>query len=124
MVGEKTGITSGSTTSSSITRTDDQQSAAVAVFGKASGNVSATSTLTGTGAVSSASLVQLALPINFTATPVSTTQINLAWDAVTGATGYEVERDSSVIAYPATNSYNDTGRTASTQYSYRVRATS
>ena len=63
------------------------------------------------------------------ATPASTTQINLSWNAVTGATSYKVERSTSSgsgfsqIATPSSNSYNDTGRSAGTRYYYRVRAT-
>ena len=61
------------------------------------------------------------------------TQINLAWTAATdnvGVTGYRVERcqgagctNFAQIATPTATSYNDTGLTAATSYSYRVRAT-
>ena len=63
------------------------------------------------------------------ASPSSTTQISLSWNAVTGATSYKVERSTSSgsgfsqIATPSSNSYNDTGRSAGTRYYYRVRAT-
>jgi fibronectin type 3 domain-containing protein len=64
---------------------------------------------------------------------VSSSQINLSWTASTdnvGVTGYRVERCSgsatcssySQIATPSSNSYSDTGLTASTIYRYRVRA--
>jgi len=72
-------------------------------------------------------------PSGLTATAFSVTQINLAWTASTdnvGVTGYSVERCSGAgcssfaqIAAPATTSFNDTGLTPSTSYSYRVRAT-
>ena len=72
-------------------------------------------------------------PTNFTSTAVSATQINLSWTASTdnvAVTGYKVERCSGVgcsnfaqIATPTTTTFNDTGLTASTSYSYRVRAT-
>jgi len=68
----------------------------------------------------------------FAATAASATQINLTWTAATdnvGVTGYRVERCSGAacasfaqIATPATTSYSDTGLTASTAYSYRVKA--
>src|SRR2546421_7058206 len=64
---------------------------------------------------------------------VSATQINLAWTAAAdnvGVTGYGVERcqgaacsNFAQIAAPTTLAFNDTGLTASTSYSYRVRAT-
>ena len=71
-------------------------------------------------------------PATLVATPVSDTQINLTWTASTdniGVTGYNVERcqgagcSPTVQVYtPTTNSQNDTGRTASTTYGYRVKA--
>src|SRR6201997_1717611 len=70
-------------------------------------------------------------PSGLTAT-VSGSQINLSWTASTdnvGVTGYRVERCQGAgcstfaqIATPTTTSYSDTGLTASTSYSYRVRA--
>jgi chitodextrinase len=71
-------------------------------------------------------------PTNLAAAATSTSQINLAWTASTdnvGVAGYKVERCSSVacanfaqIATPIGMTFNDTGLTASTSYSYRVRA--
>jgi len=73
-------------------------------------------------------------PSGLTATAASSSQVNLSWTAPTdnvGVTGYLVERCSggtgcstfTQIATPTTTSYSDTGRTASTAYTYRVRAT-
>jgi len=72
-------------------------------------------------------------PGGLTATAASTRQINLSWTASTdnvGVTGYKVERCSGAacsnfaqVATPTTTTFNDTGLTASTSYSYRVRAT-
>jgi fibronectin type 3 domain-containing protein len=66
-------------------------------------------------------------------TVVSSSQINLTWTAATdnvGVTTYFVERCAGAncttftqIAAPTTTSFNDTGLTAGTSYSYRVRAT-
>src|SRR5262249_39592684 len=66
-------------------------------------------------------------------TVVSSSQINLTWTAATdnvAVTGYLVERCAGAgcttfaqVGTPATTSLNDTGLTASTSYSYRVRAT-
>jgi hypothetical protein len=63
-------------------------------------------------------------PTGLTATPVTSSRIDLAWTAVSGATGYDVERNSVIVASPATNAYSDTGLSPSTLYSYRVRSVS
>lgn len=63
------------------------------------------------------------VPTGLTATPVSSTQIDLSWNPSTGATGYDVERDGSVVAAGvAATSYSDAGLAPSTSYSYRVRS--
>ena len=72
-------------------------------------------------------------PANLTAAAVSSVQINLSWGASSdnvGVAGYLVERCQGVacinfaqIASPTATIFNDTGLTASTSYSYRVRAT-
>jgi hypothetical protein len=72
-------------------------------------------------------------PTNLIATAISSSQINLSWTASTdnvGVTGYRVERcqgsgcsNFSQIATPIGTSYSDTGLSASTTYSYRVRGT-
>ncbi len=70
-------------------------------------------------------------PAGLTATAVSTSQINLAWNAVAGATGYTVERAASAnaafVKIGSTNAgvttFANTGLAASTAYYYRVYAT-
>ena len=72
-------------------------------------------------------------PSSLTATPASGTQINLSWTASTdnvGVTGYQVERcqgagcsSFALITTATGTTYNDTGLTAGTSYTYRVRAT-
>jgi len=72
-------------------------------------------------------------PTGLTATVASGTQINLSWTASTdnvGVTGYQVERCQGAgcstftqVGAPSSSSFSDTGLTASTSYSYRVRAT-
>ena len=65
-------------------------------------------------------------PTGLTATPTSTSQINLNWNASTddvGVTGYKVFRNGTQIATPTSSAYNDTGLTASTAYAYEVSAT-
>ena len=64
-------------------------------------------------------------PTGLTATPVSQTQIDLAWAASTdnvGVTGYQVFRDGLQIATTTAVSDVNTGLTASTLYTYAVRA--
>ncbi|MDZ7303603.1 MAG: fibronectin type III domain-containing protein [candidate division KSB1 bacterium] len=72
-----------------------------------------------------------AAPSNLTATPVSNTQINLAWtDNANNETGFKIERKTGTagtyaeIATVGANvtSYSSTGLTANTKYFYRVRA--
>jgi len=75
----------------------------------------------------------VAAPSGLTATAVGTTGINLAWtDNATNETGFRVDRCSGAgctnFAQVGTNlaantaAYSDAGLTASTSYSYRVRA--
>ena len=71
-------------------------------------------------------------PSNLSATAVSSSTINLTWTASTdnvAVTNYQVERCSgsscttfTQAATSTTNSYSDTGLTASTTYRYQVRA--
>src|SRR6266481_2703108 len=72
-------------------------------------------------------------PANLAVMSASSTQVNLSWTASTdnvGVTGYMVERcqgaacsNFAQIATPTTTTFSDTALTASTSYSYRVRAT-
>ena len=76
-----------------------------------------------------------ARPASLSASAFSSTRVNLSWSAATddvGVTGYLIERcqgagcsDFAQIAAPAGTgvNYSDTGLTAGTTYSYRVRAT-
>jgi chitodextrinase len=71
-------------------------------------------------------------PSGLNATATSTTQINLAWSASTdnvGVTSYRIERcqgtgcsNFSLLTTVSVTSFSNTGLTASTSYSYRVRA--
>jgi chitodextrinase len=66
-------------------------------------------------------------PTNLTASAASTSQINLSWNASTdnvGVAGYRIYRNggTSPIASTAGTSYQDSGLTASTSYSYTVAA--
>jgi len=85
-------------------------------------------------ATASTSAPMLTAPTNLTATAASSSQINLSWTAATEAGGtissYLVERCQGAgclsfaqVGTSTTTSLSDTGLTASTNYSYRVRAT-
>jgi hypothetical protein len=63
-----------------------------------------------------------AQPQNLAATPVQTNQINLSWSAVSGASGYIVDRDSTTIASTANTSYSDIGLAASSYHCYSIVA--
>ncbi|HXX57530.1 MAG TPA: S8 family serine peptidase [Thermodesulfovibrionales bacterium] len=74
-------------------------------------------------------LASLLTPTNLIATATSSSEISLVWtDNATGEDGYTVERDSgsgfAVIATlgPDAAAFTDSGLTASTTYTYRVRA--
>jgi chitodextrinase len=65
------------------------------------------------------------VPTGFTATPISTTQINLTWQPSTdnvGVTGYKILRDGVQITTTTATSYNDTGLVQNTTYAYQVEA--
>src|SRR5262249_12416697 len=65
-------------------------------------------------------------PGNVTATPVSSSQINVAWSASTdnvGVAGYKVLRNGNLAGSTTTAlTYSDTSLAASTSYSYTVEA--
>lgn len=62
-------------------------------------------------------------PTGFTVTPISNSRIDLSWNAVTGASGYDIERDGVVIATDVADTiYSDTGLNPSTTYTYRARS--
>lgn len=95
-----------------------------------SGSDSATTSSSGTQQPDNTSPTQ---PTSVSATAASPTSINLSWTAsfdAIGVTGYDIYRVSgtgtnlsySYLASSSTNSYVDTGLSASTTYSYAVRA--
>jgi len=68
-------------------------------------------------------------PTGLTATPASSSQINLSWTALASATGYKVYRSAdgsaawTQVGSATGTTYQDAGLTANTTYYYRVAAT-
>jgi hypothetical protein len=66
-------------------------------------------------------------PTGLTVTPVSATQLDVTWNAVTGATGYDLERSGGpggtvIFSDIVGTSHSSTGLQPATTYTYRVRA--
>ena len=64
-------------------------------------------------------------PTALVATSTAATQVTLSWGASTdnvGVTAYDVYRGATLVGSTASTSYTDTGLTASTAYSYTVKA--
>ena len=87
----------------------------------------------GNGAASNSSDQVSATPVappvtGLTATAASATQINLSWTAYPSTYNYFIERKveggsySTLSTYPTGTTHSDTGLTASTAYTYRIRA--
>lgn len=72
----------------------------------------------------------IAAPTGFTASAISSSQINLAWTAVAGASSYNIYYSptgvtgtfTTLVASPTTNAYSITALKPSTTYYYRVQA--
>ena len=64
-------------------------------------------------------------PTGLTSPSQTATTIGMSWTAATdnvGVTGYRVYRGTTLVGSPTTTAYTDTGLTASTAYTYTVRA--
>jgi hypothetical protein len=64
-------------------------------------------------------------PLNLRATTITSTGINLAWDAASdniGVTDYRVSRGGTTLGTPTALTYSDSGLTANTAYNYSVVA--
>ena len=65
------------------------------------------------------------IPTNLTATAISSSQINLSWNASTdniGVTGYNIYRDTTLIDTSSNTTYSNTGLSVETTYAYTVSA--
>jgi chitodextrinase len=91
----------------------------------ASGNLAISNDQTFITSVQAGDATPPSVPTNLSATAVSSSQINLSWNASTdnvGVTGYRVYRNGSQITTTANTSYSDNNLSASTNYSYTVSA--
>lgn len=97
------------------------------------GTYSATSNTSGASAAA-VNLIRLrevtATPANLAATAISSSQVDVSWDAVTGATAYTLERSYdgstgwSTVYSGTSTTYSDTSAESALQYFYRISATS
>ena len=93
-----------------------------AVARDAAGNRQTASTVTVTVSNDTSSPT---VPTNLSAAAASSSQVNLSWSAATdnvGVTGYRVTRNGNMIATTAGTTFNDTGLTPQTTYTYSVAA--
>jgi len=91
----------------------------------AAGNLSASSNTASATTLAGADTQAPTAPASLSATPASSSQINLGWTASTdniGVAGYRVYRAGVLVGSPAGATFSDTGLTASTAYSYTVKA--
>jgi chitodextrinase len=91
----------------------------------AAGNASGQSAVAIATTQSAPDTIAPSVPTGLTGTAVSPTQINLTWNASTdnvGVTGYRVYLNNVALATTTATSFQHTGRTAGTTYSYRVSA--
>lgn len=97
----------------------------VAVVSSAGTSNIATFTVTDNSTPTPTDTTPPSAPSNLSATAVSTSQINLNWNASSdnvGVTGYRVYRNDSIITTVTGTSYSNTNLSTSTTYNYRVAA--
>ncbi|WP_256914681.1 cellulose binding domain-containing protein [Streptomyces hilarionis] len=61
-------------------------------------------------------------PTNLTVTATTATTVSLSWSASSGASGYDVLRDGQPVGSTTGTSFTDSGLSASTSYTYAVKA--
>lgn len=84
-----------------------------------------TSAASNTASATTNDVTPPSVPTGLTAQPFSSTQVNLSWNASSdnaGVTGYKVFRDGTLVTTVSGTSYQDTGRSAGTTYSYKILA--
>ncbi|MFG1710314.1 glycosyl hydrolase family 18 protein [Nonomuraea sp. M3C6] len=110
-----TGLTAGTAYSYTVRARD-------AAGNRSANSNSVTATTTGGGGTDTSAPT---VPGNLRSTGVTSNSVSLAWNASTdnvGVTGYEVYRGGTLITTVTGTSHTDSGLSASTAYSYTVRA--
>jgi hypothetical protein len=120
--------TSGSFSAGGTPQTWTGNAATVTIVAASGAFIPGGATWTGSGvlvgivAQSGAFIVGVPPPPTLVLDSKDSDQINMSWSAVSGATGYDIERNGSIIVWNhPTTSYSDTGLDPSTQYTHRVR---
>ncbi|NUR61496.1 MAG: glycoside hydrolase [Catenulispora sp.] len=92
----------------------------------AAGNASAASApVTATTSAGTGDTTPPSTPTGLTVASTTSSSVSLTWNASTdnvGVTGYDIYRGSTLAGSSATTSFTDTGLSASTQYTYTVKA--
>ncbi|GFE60848.1 fibronectin type III domain-containing protein [Geobacter sp. AOG2] len=91
----------------------------------AAGNVSQPATATVTVTIASSDTSAPTVPAAPSVTSVSSTQVNLSWTASTdnvGVSGYKIYRNGTQVGTSTATTYQDTGLTPNTAYSYTLSA--
>lgn len=120
------GTVAVSSTASTLTVSFAEKRGTISVTGNASQSTVASASTSASTALTAVATVAVATeflpPSDVTATATSPTSVRLEWTAVSGAEGYDIERDGVVITRVTTPYYDDTGLTKTTTYTYRVRS--
>jgi alpha-amylase len=124
-----TGTFSSVTSTNAISYADSSLTPSTAYYYYVTaGNSAGTSTASTTATASTQAIPIPDAPAGLTATPASSSAINLTWTASSNATSYKVYRSTSAtgtfssIGTPTTASYADSGLNAGTTYYYYVMA--
>lgn len=117
---------SGTTYSSTGLKASTQYSYAILSYDAALNNSAKTATIYATTPATSDTTAP-SVPTGLTATPISSSQINLAWNASTdnvGVAGYRIYKSGVLVGttLATTRTYSNTGLAAGTSYGYKVSA--
>jgi glucose/arabinose dehydrogenase/PKD repeat protein/fibronectin type 3 domain-containing protein len=121
----RSGTQVGTTTATSYSDTGLNDATTYSYTVRAYDAADNTSAASNTASATTMDVTPPSVPANLAAQVVSSTQVNLSWNASSdnvGVTGYKVFRDDTLVTTATGTSYQDTGRSAGTTYSYTVLA--